>query len=187
MATANQTSPDPTQAQLDSTKPTIRIPDHAVPYFRICRKLALNLNKARHHYTYLNECVNNNISPKGLQPRIPPQTSEQDFDFTVKWETTHLEFSKKLTILLCDYYRERINKIQLDLTKGKSQIDALCSDKQVELVNDLIHSLEATQIQALQERRNKKIEDTRPTRQPLKKKRSITFLPSASTSTTNLS
>ena len=188
MAT-NQTNPPPdnTNSDLDQTTSTVRIPDPAVPYFRLCRKTALNLNKAKHHYQYLNDCKTRNISPKGLQPRVPPQIPEQDFDFTVKWETAHLEFSKTLTILLRDYYHQRITKLQAELKKGENKIDELCTQQQKALVIELITSLEATQIQSLKDRRSKKTEDSRPTREPLKKKRSVTFLPSTSTSTTDLS
>lgn len=71
MANANATSDKQgkTKDTEQSTKSEsgIRIPDIAVPFFKVARKLALSKVRVNHHAMYLNECVKDKHTPKGLQ------------------------------------------------------------------------------------------------------------------------
>ena len=162
-----------------------RIPDQAVPYFRLYRKMVLNRNKAEHHHMYLTTCIDTNLTAKGLQTQVAPQVPDQDFEFSIKWEHAHLQISKELTILLCEYYKNRIDKTKLQITKAHDQLTKLCNQQQLNHIDNIIQGQEAVQQQTLKERRDKKTSDKDPI--PTRKKRPMnTQLPSTSTSTTNM-
>ena len=95
------------QLTVPDDTPSPIIPAEAVPYFKIARKLALNLNKSIHHSTYLKSCIDRNVGPRGLQARVAPQIPDSDWTFSLKWEQAHQEFSLKLTKLLHEYYENR--------------------------------------------------------------------------------
>ena len=183
MANTNQQA-DNANMQQQHIEVDKRIPDPAIPYYKLCRKLTLNLNKAQHHHTYLQQCIESNITPKGLQTRVPPQIPDQKSTFTIKWEQAHLEFSQNLTKILSKYYQERIEEIRLELETNKKTLQTKCNTSQFDHINNIIHEQEATQLQTLQNRRTKKTEG--PNIIPPRKKRPAITGPTPSTSRTNL-
>ena len=126
MATPNQPTNNANMQQ-QHIEVDKRIPDPAIPYYKLCRKLALNLNKAQHHHTYLQQCIESIITPKGLQTKVPPQIPDQKSTFTIEWEQSHLEFSRNLTIILSEYYHERIEEIKQELEISKNTVQQKCN------------------------------------------------------------
>lgn len=177
---------NPTVTETPPDKP--RIPDDAVPHFRVLRKLVLSLNRATHHAEYLNECLSRRASPKGLQAKIQPQVPETDLEFTLEWEKTHWEFSRSLTQQLHNYYKKRAKKLATTVERTRQEIITRCSQDTVTYINNLISSLEESQAKTLQEKRQQKIAGTKNTTgQRQTTTTSTTTPPKPSTSTTTAS
>lgn len=134
-----------------------RIPDSAVPYFRSARRALQGQVRSNHHATYLNLCLEQNTTPKGLQTRVPPAIPEPDFNFSIEWEKAHNDFARALTILLSQYYTERKTRLQNQLETCKNQILTLCSPETNQHINLLLEQTERELLVELSKRRENKI------------------------------
>ena len=165
------------------TAPTI--PANAVPHFKIARKLALNLNKSNHHATYLENCLSRNAAPRGLQARVAPQIPDSDWAFSLKWEQAHQEFGLKLTELLLEYYNTRKAKLNVEIESTKSHLESVCTPEVLTHMEKIISNMEEAQTKTLQERRQRKTDDTRSTNQRSRRQRGSNN-PTPSPSSTSL-
>lgn len=141
-----------------------RIPDDAVPYFKILRKLVMTHTKATHHSTFLHDCINRRATPKGLQAKISAQIPEPDLDFTLKWEQAHWDFSRELTTLLANYYSNRAKTTEGLIAKASTELATRCDQTTLTYIHKLNSTLEQTLKTDLQERRNRKTVDSRNTK-----------------------
>lgn len=105
----------------------LRIPDTALPYFRIARRALQAQLRSEHHAEYLKFCLDNNSTPRGLQTRVQPSIPEQSFQFTIKWETAHTEVARNLTILLQKYYLDHSAHLKNEVDSAGLEIRKLCS------------------------------------------------------------
>ena len=156
---------EPDGPSIDQSENNIRIPADAVPYYKLARKIGVNLVKAQQHDNYLNQCILRSIVPKGLSFKVKAQIPEPDWKFQLRWDQAQLECSKKLRDLLKEYYYERVTELQTRYITTFEEIEQRCHDptvinKMKELINKLKDSVE----KGLTERKNQKIEDSRNTR-----------------------
>ena len=166
MATKHPTltnNDSPTTSEPKKSEPRERIPMDAIPYFKVARKLALSYNRAIHHQKYLNDCLTKRTIPKGLQLKVAAQIPEPNLQFTLKWETAHLKFSKELTSILAEYYGERVTSLSTQIESTKESLVAICDPPTLTNIEQIIKDLEKTQAQSLQERRERKTGATKTT------------------------
>ena len=155
---------------------SIRIPADVLPHYKLARKLALNIKRAEHHENYLQECIDRNIIPKGLQCNITAQTPETDWTFQLKWEKAQLECSKTLRNLLGGYYSDRVTDLKQRYNTTLEEIRLQCDETIYTEMLRLISNIEEEVKQNLQQRRTRKIEDSKNTR---KKQQNATSATSA--------
>lgn len=134
-----------------------RIPDPAVPYFKLARKALQGSVRAEHHAAYLGLCLTNNTSPRGLQSRIPPAVPDQDFEFMIQWENAHHDFSRTLTDLLHNYYIARTSRLQTELSTCNVKITELCTVEVQTHIQSLLDKIQIELKQELEARRTRKI------------------------------
>lgn len=152
-------------------KPKIRIPDQAVPHFKILRKLCTNKAKAEHHHKFLEQCLKDETSPRGLQPKIRPQVGEPTLEFTLIWEQTLSRFSRELTNLLYNHYTERISTLEHQIDVHKSPLEKTCNQDQIDYITELIGNLVVKQTETLkQQRTTKSVGGSKSTNKPTKTK-----------------
>lgn len=139
------------------TQNSPRIPDPVVPYFRSARKSLQGLTRSQHHATYLNQCLERNTTPRGLQTRVPPAIPEPDFQFNIDWETAHTNFSRELTVLLASYYTQRTTRLQAQLDTCKAHISQACTPEINTYIDSLLNKIKQDLILELESRRRRKI------------------------------
>lgn len=163
-ASSNQDDAPVTMTTIDNTlveppkpKNSVRIPNPAVPYFKLARKSLQGRTHAEHHATYLKLCLDNNTTPRGLQNQIPAAIPEQDFSFQIDWERAHNDFARNLTGLLHDYYSQRAARLKDQLELCNSHIVELCNPETQIHIQNLLNNIKRELESELENRRNSKI------------------------------
>lgn len=182
---SNAEIPNPNNTREPPRNP--RIPDDAVPYFKILRKLITTQIKSQHHSEYLKECLARRATPKGLQVKLSAQIPEPDLNFSLKWDQAHWNFSKHLTTLLADYYSARVKLTTAEIATAYKELTARCDPETLQYINKLNLNIQDKLKQELLERRNKKIADSRNTNQRMTTTRSTTSVIDNSTQPTSSS
>lgn len=162
-----------------------RIPDDAVPYFKILRKLVMTHTKASHHSTFLHDCLTRRATPKGLQVKLTAQVPDPDLDFSLKWDQAHWEFSKTLTTLLANYYLARAKTTEKSIVTASSELAKRCDKETLEYIHQLNKTIETNLQLDLLKRRNQKTAGSRNTRRTTTSTRSTTEAPDNSVPTTS--
>lgn len=145
----------------DRIKLGITLKDSVVPYFKVLRKLKQTIIRSEHHSTFLQRCIDEEQTPKGLRSKITSQIPEQSIAFTLRWEDAHRRFATELTTQLCEYYKDRALISREQFQDNLEKLKELCNEettlKITEYLDRLAQDLEAS----LADRRTKKLQKVR--------------------------
>lgn len=134
-----------------------RLTDNAVPFFKILRKLLQTNIRSKHHATFLQKCIDEQQTPKGLRSNVTSQIPEQDIEFTFLWERAHTRFATELTTLLCQYYNRRAVKTQKGIVDTNAALKKECSEEVLKNITEYLDRLGKDLKSTLEDRRAKKL------------------------------
>ena len=171
LAAAPQTSGGPTimnssndPQTTTSGRPTIK--QNNVPTFRMTRKLQKLQIRARHNFNNLESFVNTGRIPKGLTVRrFPLNIPNPSISFQLQWDQAHMELSMKLTKLLHDFWREKLEETELEVTKLTSELESKCSVSELSHVNGVLQTVREEYLTEIRARNAQKVSTEKPMEQ----------------------
>ncbi|CAG2207585.1 unnamed protein product [Mytilus edulis] len=101
-------------------------------------KLNVKLVRCQQHQNYLNKCKNRDTIQKTLRINIRPQVPDTTPSFLIKWETTQIEFSRKLVGLLQEYWQTRCETITTQIADMEKDLNSTTEPAKMELITNLI-------------------------------------------------
>lgn len=134
-----------------------RLPDNIIPFFKILRKLHQTKIKSQHHSTFLQKCLDERYTPKGLRSNVTSQIPDQDIEFTFRWEKAHQAFATELTTLLCSYYTERVENTIQKIEEKTEALKKECNEETLGKIQEYLGRLDKDLETTLTDRRAKKL------------------------------
>ncbi len=158
--------PPPTNSSGDpqmatSARPAIK--QNNVPTFRMTRKLQKLQIRARNNLNNLETFINNGRIPKGLTVRrFPLNIPNPSIQFQLQWDQAHMELSMKLTKLLCEFWREKLQETETEVTKLTSELESKCSISELTHVKEVLDTAREEYLTEIKERNAKKVSTEKP-------------------------
>ncbi len=144
-----------------SARPAIK--QNNVPTFRMTRKLQKLQIRARNNLNNLERFINSGRIPKGLTVRrFPLNIPNPSVHFQLQWDQAHMELSMKLTKLLCEFWREKLEETELEVTKLTSQLESKCSISELSHVKEVLETAREEYLSEIRARNAKKVSTEKP-------------------------
>ncbi len=144
-----------------SGRPTIK--QHNVPTFRMTRKLQKLQIRARNNLNNLESFINAGRIPKGLTVRrFPLNIPNPSVTFQVKWDQAHMELSMKLTKLLHEFWLEKLDETNTEVTKLASELENKCSITELSHVNEVLQTAREEYLSEIRARNAQKVSTEKP-------------------------
>ena len=89
-----------------------------MPKFKTLEKLTLGLARATNHKRFLRECLDQGMTPKGLQIIKEPQIPHVDPSFILEWSLIIEEAQNKLVISLINFWTSHATFLETEITKA---------------------------------------------------------------------
>jgi hypothetical protein len=84
----------------------------------------LNVKKARaeHHRSLINSALKDGRTINGLRREVKPQIPDISVELAIKWEDAHNQFTDTLTKLLAEYWANKRDNIDVDISTALHQL-----------------------------------------------------------------
>ncbi len=147
-----------------SGRPTIK--QHNVPTFRMTRKLQKLQIRARNNLNNLESFIDAGRIPKGLTVRrFPLNIPNPSISFQLRWDQAHMELSMKLTKLLHEFWREKLEETELEVGKLASELQNKCSVSELSHVNEVLQTAREEYLSEIRARNAQKVSTEKPMEQ----------------------
>ena len=136
-----------------------RITEDNVPNFRILRKIAKSLTRAKYNQKTLEAAIKEKRLPKGLSPaKIPLKLPDVSIETQIAWEEAHTHLNKSLTLILQKHWEDRSMQLATDYEKTLAGIRGRSSPEELTYILKLINQYEVETTDTLNARTTKKIQ-----------------------------
>ena len=129
-----------------------------MPGFRILRKVAKALTRAKYNQKTLQDAIDEKRLPRGLSPtKIPLKLPDVTVETQIAWEEAHTDLNRSLTIILKNHWEDRSRKLAIDYENTLENIRRRGPAEEVTFILKLINQYETETLETLNARTSKKI------------------------------